>query len=256
MKNVFLIRIELEKCRADKRKTDLIMPHTALHYIVDGYGYFNGTRLGPGQFFCAAKNEKVCYYPEKENPWAYIYVDFDGEGLSELMKQCGFAEGRVFGDFAFIDEMMKIEQLYRSYSQKALLNKAFLDALGNMILSFHDTKWDNGDEHAVPMRHVNKIREYINFNFHKNITIEEISRKFYLSRAYMRNIFDSYMKMSPKQYLQTVRMEKAAELLKSTKYQVSEIAMSVGYEDSLAFSKAFKNYYGISPLQYRHHELN
>lgn len=57
--------------------------------------------------------------------------------------------------------------------------------------------------------------------------------------------------MSPKQYLQQLRMEKAAELLTNTTYKVSLISSSVGYDDQLAFSKNFKHFYGISPLKYR-----
>ena len=46
-------------------------------------------------------------------------------------------------------------------------------------------------------------------------------------------------------------MKKAEELLRSTNYKVVEIATSVGYDDQLAFSKAFRLFFGISPTEYR-----
>jgi AraC-like DNA-binding protein len=46
-------------------------------------------------------------------------------------------------------------------------------------------------------------------------------------------------------------MNKAAELLKRTKQPIAEIGSSVGYDNPLHFSRAFKNTLGISPSEYR-----
>lgn len=98
---------------------------------------------------------------------------------------------------------------------------------------------------------MNEIKTYLDLNFHKKISIDELANQFFLSRAYIRNIFYEYLKMSPKQYLQNLRMNKAAELIANTSYKVSLISISVGYADQLAFSKAFKQFFGVSPLKYR-----
>ena len=99
--------------------------------------------------------------------------------------------------------------------------------------------------------HVKRIREFIEFNFNKKISVGTIAKQFYLSPAYVRNIFYERLGCSPKQYLQELRMKKAEELLKNTDYKVVEIAVSVGYDDQLAFSKAFKQYSKTSPSLYR-----
>ena len=46
-------------------------------------------------------------------------------------------------------------------------------------------------------------------------------------------------------------MKKAVELLEGTKLSIKEIASAVGYEDSLHFSRAFKNEYAVSPKHWR-----
>jgi len=57
------------------------------------------------------------------------------------------------------------------------------------------------------------------------------------------------MRTSPREYLATLRMNKAAELLCGG-FGVTVVAASVGYPDVFSFSRAFKNYYGLPPTEY------
>jgi AraC family transcriptional regulator of arabinose operon len=57
--------------------------------------------------------------------------------------------------------------------------------------------------------------------------------------------------MSPQQYLMQYKLKKARELLMDTDLPIQDIAMQVGYDNPLTFSKIFKNYYGESPRMYR-----
>ena len=60
--------------------------------------------------------------------------------------------------------------------------------------------------------------------------------------------------MSPQKYLLNYRLQQAKELLGSTDIFIKDIAHAVGYEDSLAFSKMFRNATGYSPSAYRQHK--
>ena len=57
--------------------------------------------------------------------------------------------------------------------------------------------------------------------------------------------------MSPQAFLIQVRLERAAQLLRGSDMPVGHIAATVGYNDALSFSKAFKHKYNISPTEYR-----
>ena len=98
------------------------------------------------------------------------------------------------------------------------------------------------------------IREavaYIENNYQGTITVEEIAGALRLNRSYFGKIFRESTGKSPQSFLMSYRMIKASELLASTELPVKEIGASVGYENQLHFSRAFKTIYGISPREWR-----
>ena len=55
----------------------------------------------------------------------------------------------------------------------------------------------------------------------------------------------------PSEYLQMVRIDKAKEILATTRYRILDVAMQVGYNNGSSFARAFKAVTGITPNQYR-----
>lgn len=69
-------------------------------------------------------------------------------------------------------------------------------------------------------------------------------------------MFIKNLGISPQRYLINLRMYKATLLLKGTKLPIGEVASSVGYSDSLLFSKTFSKHFSMSPLNYRNNQVN
>ena len=72
----------------------------------------------------------------------------------------------------------------------------------------------------------------------------------------MRNLFVKYLGVSPKKYIQKKRMDRAKTLLLETDISISTVALSVGYDDALLFSKMFLKEFSRSPQKYRQHNRN
>ena len=72
-----------------------------------------------------------------------------------------------------------------------------------------------------------------------------------IERTYLYRLFKDITGTSPQEYLLDYRIRRACSLLKDTKLPVSDIARSVGYDDSLYFSRLFKQKKGRTPTQYR-----
>lgn len=99
---------------------------------------------------------------------------------------------------------------------------------------------------------VREIRTYLNEHYTEKISLDLIAKNMYLSSAYISKIFKEETGEAPINYLIKLRLEKAKEQLEQLEeFSIKTISTSVGYEDVYYFSKLFKKYYGMSPLNYR-----
>jgi YesN/AraC family two-component response regulator len=95
-----------------------------------------------------------------------------------------------------------------------------------------------------------KAVQYIQNNYSRNITVQDMSKSISLNRSYFCGLFKKNFQLSPKQYLTNFRIAKACELMKLGSLNINEIARSVGYQDPLHFSREFKKNKGRSPKEY------
>ncbi|MNC15310.1 putative response regulatory protein [compost metagenome] len=98
---------------------------------------------------------------------------------------------------------------------------------------------------------ISEIKQYVADNYDKNLTLVELSNRFYLNMHYLSQLFKEKTGQTYHEYLTQVRMERTKELLAKTDLKVYEIAYNVGYTDSTHFSKVFERYAGCKPREYR-----
>ena len=97
---------------------------------------------------------------------------------------------------------------------------------------------------------VQKAIGYMEANYHKDMSVSTLAGEIGLERSYFSTLFKSQTGLSPHEYLNQLRVKKAALLLKESSYSVSEIAEAVGF-DFGNFSRNFKQIIGMTPLEYR-----
>ena len=122
----------------------------------------------------------------------------------------------------------------------------FLDYL---IRSAADFKVSSGSQ--LRDFYIHEAIHYVEHNYQNNISVEDIAAVCGLNRSYFGKIFKLGVGKTPQEFLLNYRMSKAAELLKLTQLSINDIGIAVGYDNSLHFSRAFKNIYGISPREWR-----
>ena len=92
---------------------------------------------------------------------------------------------------------------------------------------------------------------YFNENYNTKVSVDDYAESLHISTNWFIRNFKQYMKISPAQYILSLRMVNAQSLLENTEYNIGEIAEIVGYDNPLYFSRVFKKEYGVSPAQYR-----
>lgn len=98
---------------------------------------------------------------------------------------------------------------------------------------------------------VQKIIAYIEQNLGEPLGLKNVSSRFNMSERSFTRLFQSVLKMSFLQYLKTLRMIKAIEMILKTNMTVSEIGESVGYHNIGSFSNAFFEYTNSRPSDFR-----
>lgn len=93
--------------------------------------------------------------------------------------------------------------------------------------------------------------DFIDKNYHKDISLSDVANYVYLSEHYFGIIFKRNKKEGFTKYLTTLRMNEAIRLLSTTQYSVKEICTKVGYRNCNYFIKLFKTYTKVTPKQYR-----
>ena len=99
---------------------------------------------------------------------------------------------------------------------------------------------------------IQKVQDYIEVNYWTSMSTEELAAVAGFSKYHFNRIFKSVLGESLLQYVNRIRLEQSLFILAHRQdYNMTDIAYELGFGDSAVFSRAFKNYYGISPLAYR-----
>lgn len=101
-------------------------------------------------------------------------------------------------------------------------------------------------------------KDIINFcyeNYTNEISLSSIAQALHISRYYVSHLFSNRLHISFNDYINSLRVRKACELLKSGKMSITEVALSIGYNSLRTFNRCFQKIKGVTPREYRINHL-
>lgn len=98
---------------------------------------------------------------------------------------------------------------------------------------------------------VTRVKNYINENYARDISLDEVSRMVDISPYYFSKLFKQEVGENFSEYLTRTRIRNARQLLDNPKHSIKEVCMMCGYSDPNYFSRIFKKYEGMTPSEYR-----
>ncbi|MGN8647249.1 AraC family transcriptional regulator [Gracilibacillus sp. HCP3S3_G5_1] len=117
--------------------------------------------------------------------------------------------------------------------------------LQNMVRLVRD--WRSTGIHGLLLQ----AKDYIESNYQRNITLEEVADEVGLSSYYLSKLFKEHFHITFVEYVTQTRIAKAKDLLLDDRVSLKEIALTIGYKDPNYFSRVFKKETGVSPSDYR-----
>lgn len=258
-----LYQFGMEQCSPSHSYGPAARNHFLFHYIISGTGTLyaddsTGTtktcHLKSGEGFLIFPNQITTYIADKELPWEYVWIEFDGLRAKEAMDTAGFSLDRPIFHTKKRDMSQKMEEelvYIATHSDETIFNiighlYLFLDYFTRSTVSTvvkGSTKLQD--------YYIKEAITYIEQNFQNDISVVDIANRLGINRSYFGKIFKQTLKQTPQEFLINYRMIKATELLRLTKMSIGDISKAVGYENQLHFSRAFKKIYNISPREWR-----
>lgn len=136
---------------------------------------------------------------------------------------------------------------YSTYAVDYLVTSLLLELTNQytqQLLQFHHQESESSQKFT-------QILEWVRVNIYKDLTVKEIAEKFSFNPDHLTRMFKKKIGMSTIKYINTLKINKAKEMLCITNKTIKEIAYELHFIDEKYFMKLFKSYEGMTPTQYR-----
>lgn len=176
-------------------------------------------------------------------PLAYFREFSDTEDLSPVIN---FSQGRFF-DIEYLMDAMTTE-----FQKK---EKGYISAIHGYLQVLIIKIFRQSAEKSKSIPNTEKltpeILKYIEKNYNKKISLEELAKSSFYSPKYFSKIFKECFGKSVTQYLEEIRVNEALKLINTTDLSMEEIGYRVGFSDKKQFYKIFKDIIGKTPGEIR-----
>ena len=228
-----------------------------LLYIAAGCGYF----LLDGRIVNLPRGTAVLYRPLVPQDYTfrasdkaeYFWCHFTGSDVENLLSECHIPQdGMIFSvgtssDFQWLFLQMIRELQMKQEGYDTILN---MNLRHNLLLIGRS----QAEERTVGNKMLGEIESairFFNMNFSWDIEIKQYAQQHLMSPYWFSQNFKKVTGCSPAQYLISLRMAHAMNLLDNTDDTVAQIALAVGYDNTQYFHRLFRNHTGMTPIEYK-----
>ncbi len=257
-----------EQCKPLHSYGPCVRNHYLFHYVISGTGVLNSNdedapprhyQLGPDQGFLICPGQVNTYIADDKSPWKYVWLEFDGLRAAEGLAHAGLSVAQPIyrPRSAAQGTQVRDTMLYIADHSKA----STLNLVGHLFLFLDELIQTSSTRQEFSKAQLRDfyIQEAVTFmeqNYQRELTVEEIAGVCKLNRSYFSKLFRESTGYPPQEFLIQLRLTKAIEMMKTTRYPIGGIAAACGYPNQLHFSLAFKKLYGVSPREWRTQNVN
>ncbi len=162
---------------------------------------------------------------------------------AEDMRKCGIHKKVL----SFFEEMFEENNNKNEYYETIVQTKII--ELYHTLARFFENKAQGAKNDMKSFEAFQKILDFISENFANDISLSDAARVINYSPSQVSAMFPKFVDANFKKYLDTVRINKAVELLKNNDLSITDIAMSSGYNNIRTFNNVFKSITGVTPTE-------
>ena len=252
--------VGFERCKKNKLPIYSDKTCYTLHTIISGEGtvFINGKtyEVKDETVYILPPHSNAIYKPLKSNPWSYIWIEFSGDVVKQLLEDINFSSTNFIykpKNFTYLKEILT-SMLKEDDSITPGAEVLLIESYIFRIFAFLIDEYSNNKQNYISKKEitVSKITKYLDDHFcDEDISIKKVADIFFFSQPYLTRLYKSQTGVTPIQYVIQLRMRKACELLNHKTFTIEQISENLGYKNQFYFSKEFKKYYTVAPTQYK-----
>jgi AraC-like DNA-binding protein len=245
-----------ERCRPDYKIHRPGFPHPIIEFVAHGAGalMLNGQNfaLRPGSVFVYSRNHPHTIRTQPNAPMLKYFVVCAGAEARALLRDCRLAPGAVV-QIAHADRVQQVFDDLISHGLSDHPNRPRLCAvaLQYLILKIGDLATPYAARDQPALATYQRCRRFIAENFLRARTLQAAADACHVNVSYLCRLFQRFGRERPYRYLQLLRMNHAADLLRSHNRMVKDVARELEFENANNFSRAFRQWFGVAPEQMR-----
>lgn len=252
-----------EQCSPLHSFGPFIRNHYLFHHIISGKGFLDATvadgstqhyDLEAGQGFIIYPGQINTYSADQEQPWKYVWLEFDGLRTAKYLSEAGLDAAQPIYRPKSMEQADQLRDIMLYIANH--YNASTLHLTGYLCL-FLDELIQSSALRKSPTEtqlrdfYVQEAIGYMEMNYARELTVEELASVCQLNRSYFSKLFRQKEGCPPQEYLIRLRLSKATDLMVNTKMSINDISIACGYPNQIHFSRAFKQRYGMPPREWR-----
>ncbi|MCL1855142.1 MAG: AraC family transcriptional regulator [Clostridia bacterium] len=228
-----------------------------LIYTLSGRGLLTvGSReytLMPGDMLLINCDDTPHRYQCDGKRWELLFVRFYGKGCKGYFDIiCGADPTAVVPMRHPEETVFQFEKIIeRSVDSDYLASTEICLALATLLTNMAASGKSTEKSSAAVRNLTSAVNIYINKNYQRRITIDDIGKEVHMSPYHLTRIFKKHTGYSLYEYVNFFRINRAAELLLNTDKRVQEISGAVGFMSVDSFIRCFKKHKSTSPGKFR-----
>ena len=228
---------------------------TVIEYVYSGTGTLrveqNEYHPSAGDVYILTEKSKHSYYPDPKDPWTKIYINLRGSAVASIVQAFGLHKKVVYKDCQALQPVFEeiFEVVKKDIPVEQVMEQCAMLVMKLLIrLHQHETQEPNAPGE------VQIVKRFIDNNYRRNLTMDEIAASVYRSNDYVKKQFKQFYGVTPYAYYLDVKITHAKYLLQRTNLSIKQIADRLGYKSDRYFSKRFREITGVTATQFRKDE--
>lgn len=205
-----------------------------------------------GQFIIYRRRTFYEYELRDGGTMGYYWAHFTGSYVENIVKNAGIEFNKVYSIGEHSSPKRAFANLFQEFIMRELGFEDSCAALISRLIVELGRYAAAGTTQNTPMKsRLTQSLSYIHGNYTSDIKVGDLAEMEHLSVSRFRDVFHTITGMSPIEYIISLRIQRACEMLTTTDYTVTQISSICGYSDVLYFIRLFKQKTGVTPGSYR-----